>query len=513
MNEYQQILQKELEEHEATARQAFPGPNYLEWMQWFHKRLQPGCYCEIGIAKGMTLALAHPTSLAIGIDPNFLINRGIEARCQLFRMTSDEFFSRGHAAEVFSCQKVDLGFIDGLHIFDQVLQDFFHLERFMNRGGMIVLHDVLPINAEVANRERKTRFWTGDVFKALLLLREMRPDLNICLLPTYPSGLALITNLKPEYNYTESDYAAVMERFHGMDFNSAMTEMALNVFFLSNNYDTVTEYLFADNQESSLLKFNGESPRVGVMTPTFGRPDMIRFLVAQMALQKRVPDVLCIHENGLDKSYRWAVEDYIRELGISMVIDWIYSPRKLCRDEWYLVPLDSLLHQHRCDIIFWCDHDDFYRVDHIANGVRLLTETENPPDFSINSKIDLLIVGGVSIYEYLPGVIFTAHAPGGMSSSMCFNSSFGKQLLEDLKTNNQSRICRSPHLPHSDQVVKNVTMPKFRCIVFDERPTTVYHCHEGTVSSSHWIAKTSYSPQTNITSIDKEDIPSAVVTQ
>lgn len=253
MNEYEEMLRKDLEEHQATARQAFPGPNYLQWMKWFHERLQPGCYCEIGIAQGMTLALARPTSLAIGIDPNFLINRSIEARCQIFRITSDEFFLSGHAAKIFSRQKVDLGFIDGLHIFEQVFRDFIHLERFMHRNGMILLHDVLPINAEVASRERKSRFWTGDVFKALLLLREMRQDLDICLLPSYPSGLALITNLNPDYSYKESEYETAMCLFHNVDFNSAMKLIQRSVQFINNNYDAAAKYLFAGKQASSSI--------------------------------------------------------------------------------------------------------------------------------------------------------------------------------------------------------------------------------------------------------------------
>ena len=484
------MLKNSNSEHETSAREAFPGPNYIQWMKWFHERLRPSCYCEIGVAKGNTLALALPSSVVVGIDPNYSIKRGIEARCQLIRMNSDEFFLHRHAARIFSRKKVDLGFIDGLHIFDQVLRDVIHLERFMHRDGMIVLHNVLPINAEVASRERKTRFWTGDVFKALLLLREERRDLEICLIPCYPSGLALITNLMPENSFEGSYYEAAMGRFHSMNFDSAMKEMRQSIRFLTNDHDAVAEYLFVEKQGPSMQQFASKPPRVGVMTPTFGRPDMIRFLVAQMALQQRVPDVLCIHENGMEKSYRWAVEDYIRDLGVSMVIDWIQSPRRLLRDEWYLVPLDALLHRHKCDIIFWCDHDDFYRVDHIANGIRLLTSSENPPDFAINSKADLLIVRGDSSYDYYPGVAFSVHAPGGMSSSMCFNFSFGKQLLEDLSVNNQARSGCRPHLSHSDQVVKNVTMPKFCCTSFDQHATTIYHCHQGTVSTSHWIAKT-----------------------
>jgi len=232
---------------------------------------------------------------------------------------------------------------------------------------------------------------------------------------------------------------------------------------------------------------NSTQLRIGVMTPTCGRPDFARFLVAQMGLQDTSPTVLCIHQNGPGESYEWAVRDYTILSRHSFTIDWIYTPKKINRDEWYIVPLEALIYKHDCEVIFWCDHDDFYRANHISNGLKILTASDSDTDFVVNSKADLLLMRE-SGYEYFSDTTFTAHAPGGMSSSMCFTARFGEELVKDLKRNNFQRITRQEHYSHSDQVLRDITMPKFNCIVSSGAPTTVYHCHAATVSTRHWLS-------------------------
>ena len=220
--------------------------------------------------------------------------------------------------------------------------------------------------------------------------------------------------------------------------------------------------------------------RIGILTPTHRRPDRIRALAMQMALQEKTPDVLCIHQNGDPKSYEWAVAD----LPLPFAVNWIHTPEKIAQDEWYSRPLKALL-DDGCTHFFWCDDDDIYRSDHVARSMTMLTDTDEPYDFVVNGYSGMVFLKKDS-YHYDPCVRFEAHAAGGMSSSMAFNRAFAADLLQDLRDNRGK-------LHYADQVVKLVTMPKFRCKLDEEpSPSTIYVCHPGADSSAHWLGDTTH---------------------
>ena len=210
--------------------------------------------------------------------------------------------------------------------------------------------------------------------------------------------------------------------------------------------------------------------RVGVMIPTYNRPDLLRSCVMQFAAQSRVPDFICVHQNGVSDSYRWVVDD----LRIGSQIVWLHTPAQLPQHQWYSVPLKYLI-EHGCSHFFWADHDDLYLREHVERGLEDLKDF----DFSVSPRCGLLFTKA-SDYRYSPEVNFTSHAPGGMSSTMCFNRTFAKVLLADIEADTANH--------YTDNVVAKVTMPKFRCKV-SNRLTSVYHAHEGSVTSNEWVAR------------------------
>jgi hypothetical protein len=217
--------------------------------------------------------------------------------------------------------------------------------------------------------------------------------------------------------------------------------------------------------------------RIGIFTPTYNRPDFARALAMQMALQVKKPDVLCIHQNGDPESYEWVIAD----LPLPFMVIWIHTPERIPQDEWYSRPLGVLL-DDGCTHFFWCDHDDIYRSYHLARSMIMLTDKDDPCDFVVNGYSGVLLMKKAG-YEYQPCDRFRAHGPDAMASSMAFNRAFAEELFQDL-VHNQGQ------LPYSDQVVKLVTMPKFRCKL-DERqtPSTIYVCHPGTYSSAPWLGE------------------------
>ena len=186
-----------------------PGPAYYPVLKWIHGFMKPANYVEIGVNTGVSLQQARrDTPCVIGIDPTPNILPGIAtqpptATAQIYQLTSDEFFDRYDLTEVLGGPLV-LAFIDGLHLFEQVLQDFANLERHADDRTVIVLHDCIPFDEATASRERTTDFYSGDVWKAVLALRRERPDLKMVMVRTAPTGLCIVTGLDRARRFEEA---------------------------------------------------------------------------------------------------------------------------------------------------------------------------------------------------------------------------------------------------------------------------------------------------------------------
>jgi hypothetical protein len=98
---------------------------------------------------------------------------------------------------------IELAFIDGLHRFEQVLRDFINVERHSTAGTVVLLHDCLPLDGETASREHTTDFYFGDVWKAALVLRRLRPALEMITVRTAPTGLCLGRGLDPAPQFAQ----------------------------------------------------------------------------------------------------------------------------------------------------------------------------------------------------------------------------------------------------------------------------------------------------------------------
>jgi len=196
--------------HVCMAHAKLPGDDFLAHLARFHETLRPRVYLEIGVDVGRTLSLAKPPTRAIGVDPGARGGRVFAATTMLFTLESNVFFQSGEAARALAGEAVDLAFVDGLHLFEQALRDFQNIERYAKPGTVALFHDCLPLTAETATRRRATSFWTGDVWKIAPILRELRPDLTIFLVPTYPTGLLVVTGLDPRSRVLEERMDALI---------------------------------------------------------------------------------------------------------------------------------------------------------------------------------------------------------------------------------------------------------------------------------------------------------------
>jgi len=189
--------------HVCLARATLPGDDFLTHLSRFHELLRPAVYLEIGVDAGRTLCLARPPTLAIGVDPAAPSGGAFATETRLAALESDVFFQSGRADEELAGRPIELAFVDGLHHFEQALRDLAHVERRARPESVVLLHDCLPLDAATSSRERRTGFWSGDVWKILPALAGHRPDLDVFVIPAYPTGLAVVTRLDPSSRVLE----------------------------------------------------------------------------------------------------------------------------------------------------------------------------------------------------------------------------------------------------------------------------------------------------------------------
>jgi hypothetical protein len=161
-----------------------------ELLRYLHERIRPRTYLETGVDDGNSLALSRVPS--IGIDPEFTVTAELQADVHLARTSSDEFFARARPLDHLPFPVVDLAFVDGMHLSEYALRDVIAIERFTLPTSVILIDDMLPGQVAMANRQRTTMGWTGDVYKVADALRRMRPDLLVLDLDTQPTGTCLV---------------------------------------------------------------------------------------------------------------------------------------------------------------------------------------------------------------------------------------------------------------------------------------------------------------------------------
>lgn len=203
--------------------QQHAGLFYRECLRVIHKTLQPRAYLEVGCLDGETLSLA--ACPAIGIDVQFQPKISVSSNStalMLFQMASDEFFKR-YNPFVFLERRIDLAFLDGMHLIENLLRDFINTERFCNPNGAVLLHDCLPLDqymavrdmADVARRAMSIQpaWWTGDVWKILPILNDYRPDLSVYAFNASPTGLVMVTSLDPDNHVLEQEFDTIMAKY------------------------------------------------------------------------------------------------------------------------------------------------------------------------------------------------------------------------------------------------------------------------------------------------------------
>jgi hypothetical protein len=185
--------------------------SHLKTLQNIHRWLEPTLYLEIGVNRGRSLRLAK--CRAIGVDPVSEIAFELPPTAKFVQSTSDDFFE-SQATSILGSEKPDLIFIDGMHLYEYALRDFINSEKLSPPHGLIVIDDVIPNLPEQASRERRTKLWTGDVWKLYAILRRHRPDLYLLPLDTSPVGMLAVAGLDPKSRVLTDSYNSILKAYN-----------------------------------------------------------------------------------------------------------------------------------------------------------------------------------------------------------------------------------------------------------------------------------------------------------
>jgi hypothetical protein len=161
-------------------------------------KIRAKTYLEIGVQRGKNFFAINADN-KIAVDPHFMfgIARRVKNITQLVKhsfneMTSDDFF-KARAPQLFASIKIDVAFIDGLHTYEQSLQDFKNCYHYLSDNGVILFHDCNPLSMEAAEKANspqeiqqkypgRTTEWNGDVWKTIVHLRSLYPELEVFVL-------------------------------------------------------------------------------------------------------------------------------------------------------------------------------------------------------------------------------------------------------------------------------------------------------------------------------------------
>jgi hypothetical protein len=220
-----------------------PGDLYYTWLSRFYTWLAPRTMIEIGVGSGDSLALVEAPTLAIAVDPTPTLSRPLKTEAHIFTEKSDEFFARRRPDGLLAGRPLDIGFIDGSHLFEENLRDFINLERYCGPRSVILMHDTVPLDQATQTRARSTCFYTGDVWRTVLCLKHCRPDLDVFTIATPWIGLTVVTGLDPTNRVLSDSYEQVVARFNDVPFSAIenQTEAALNI--VPNDWDDVKRRL------------------------------------------------------------------------------------------------------------------------------------------------------------------------------------------------------------------------------------------------------------------------------
>lgn len=275
---------------------------YHDLLARIHNEFRPSTYIEIGVSAGWSMGRTHPDTICVGIDPwpeQIADDANFHSNVTIYPITSDEFFDGDSVADAMQNLPIELAFIDGMHQFEYALRDFIGIEKWSCPGSVVLVHDCLPVDEITAARDRVTAFWSGDIWRLILILKKYRPDLTVTTLDIAPTGLGVIRGLDRDNTVLQDNYDAIVAEFLDLPYGvlDAGKRKLLNV--------TPSDW-------SSVLVAMGVSIKATpnyVMIPFLDKVEMTENLVRQIAGQGETRRIYLMDNSPQPRQGPWPWSD------------------------------------------------------------------------------------------------------------------------------------------------------------------------------------------------------------
>lgn len=225
--------------YRGLCRLTFPGDDHVRLLRALHERVQPKFYVEIGVSKGVSISVARPSTESVGIDPMPQIGKRLPSNISIYTETSDAFFHAYEQRPQFAGRKIDMAFIDGLHLFEQALRDFVNVEKRATANGLIAIHDCIPFDEVASARDYHAPYWVGDVWKCLAILMDHRPDLQIEIVGAPPSGLVLVSKINPASRILDDKFDSLVRDYAPLRFVDWETSYAKRIQIIPSDAEAI----------------------------------------------------------------------------------------------------------------------------------------------------------------------------------------------------------------------------------------------------------------------------------
>lgn len=147
-------------------------------------KLASSSYLEIGVYRNLNFNMINANDkISVDPDPNAYPS---------FLGSSNEFFAENK-------KKFDVIFIDGMHSYEQCKFDAINSLKYLNTGGYLFLHDLIPRNFLEEYIPRISNVWTGDVWKVSIELAQTKGVQFKVILADH--GLGCLKKIDENVNY------------------------------------------------------------------------------------------------------------------------------------------------------------------------------------------------------------------------------------------------------------------------------------------------------------------------
>jgi tetratricopeptide (TPR) repeat protein len=229
--------------HQFLAVLNYPGVIYIDLLAMIHSHLLPRTYVEIGVSRGESITLVRPETRAIGIDPEPKVTAPLGPKTSIYATTSDDYFAGRDVAADLGGLPIDLAFIDGMHQFEFALRDFINIEKHCSAQSTILIHDCYPLTRLTAEREQQTLFWSGDIWRLILILRKYRPELSVNVIATAPTGLGVVRRLDPGSSVLTGRMQEIVDEYLALDYSVLDAGKASMLALYPNDWERIKTLL------------------------------------------------------------------------------------------------------------------------------------------------------------------------------------------------------------------------------------------------------------------------------